>query len=148
VAHDLPKSRHVDLWQALHELAPSAVDPSLKTLFLRGDACRGIYMVEEGRVRLLLAPERPSSVAFEIAGPGSVLGLAETLSGADYKLTAQAQLGTRLTYIDRQRFLIHLSEDQHFCLQIVQLLSEDLHSLYHRVRTLLPQSGRSRPARA
>jgi hypothetical protein len=30
----------------------------------------------------------------------------------------------------------------------VQLLSEDLHSLYHRVRTLVPQSGRSRPARA
>jgi CRP-like cAMP-binding protein len=148
VAHDLPKSRHVDLWQALHELAPSVVDSSQEPLFRRGDACRGIYMVEEGRVRLLLAAEQPSSVAFEIAGPGSVLGLAETLSGADYKLTAEAQMGTRLTYIDRQRFLSHLSEDQHFCLQIVQLLSEDLHSLYHRVRTLLPQSGRSRPVRA
>jgi CRP-like cAMP-binding protein len=148
VAHDLPKSRHVDLWQALHELAPSAVDPSQKTLFLRGDTCRGIYMVEEGRVRLLLVPERPSSVAFEIAGPGSVLGLAETLSGVEYKLTAEVPSGTRVTHIDRQCFLSHLSEDQHFSLQIVQLLSEDLHSLYHRVRTLVPQSGRSRPARA
>jgi CRP-like cAMP-binding protein len=148
VAHDLPKSRHVDLWQALHELAPSTVDPSQETLFRRGDACRGIYMVEEGRIRLLLVPERPGSVAFEIAGPGSVLGLAETLSGADYKLTAEAPLGTRVTHIDRQRFLKRLSEDQHLCLQIVQLLSEDLHSLYHRVRTLAPLSGRPRPARA
>ena len=105
-------------------------------------------MVEEGRVRLLLVPERPGSVSFEIAGPGSVLGLAETLSGADYKLTAEAPLGTRVTHIDRQRFLKRLSEDQHLCLQIVQLLSEDLHSLYHRVRTLAPLSGRPRPARA
>ena len=120
----------------------------MKTLFRRGDACRGIYMVEEGRIRLLLAADGPSAVAFEIEGPGSVLGLAETMSGADYKLTAEVLSGTRVTHIDRQRLLNRLSEDRRLCLQIVQLLSEDLHSLYHRFRTLGLLSRRSRPGRA
>jgi CRP-like cAMP-binding protein len=138
MSHDLPKSRHSDLWQALHGLGPCAIDSGPKTLFRRGEVCRGIFMVEKGEVNLLLSPEPKSAHTFEIVGCGSVLGLAETMSGADYKLTAEASAGTRVTHLDRQYLLDRLYKDQHLCLQIVQLLSEDLHSLYHRFRALSP----------
>jgi hypothetical protein len=89
-------------------------------------------MVEEGFVRLLLAPELPDDQ--EVVGSGAVLGLAETMCGGDYRLTAEALQGARVTYIDRKMLLKKLHSQQQLCLQIVHLLSEDLHTLYHRFR--------------
>ena len=132
MAHQSSTSPYSDLWRSLHEMGPREIDCSGKVLFRRGDSCRGIYMVEEGYVRLLLAPELPQEQ--EVVGSGAVLGLAETMGGGDYKLTAEALRGARVTYIERKSLIRHLHVQQQLCLQIVHLLSEDLHSLYHRFR--------------
>jgi len=63
-----------------------------------------------------------------------VLARAEAMTGGTYCRTAEAAEGARITCIERQSFLQRLYQDQQLCLWIVHLLSEDLHSLYHRFR--------------
>jgi len=134
----------LDLWQALHGLRSVPVDAKGKPLFQRGQPSQGIYLVEEGEVKLLLSSgSNAEARPFEVAGPGAVLGLSETVSGGTYKLTAEAGDGARISYIERDAFLHFLHRDHQLCLQIVRLLSEDLHSLYYRCRCMTPGGGRS-----
>ena len=138
----LRKSPHLDLWLALHRLGPTEVDCRQGTLFRQGESCQGVYLVEEGRVKLLLATETTKARELEIVGPGAVLGLAESLTGGVYRLTAEVQ-NARISCIERDSFLHQLHQDQQLCLQIVPLLSEDLHSLYHSFRMGLGPSTSS-----
>ena len=141
MAHSFQKPSHLDLWLALHALGPRGVDCAQKTLFRRGEPCRGLYMVEEGSVRLLLSPYATGAQEFETVGAGAVLGLAETMTGGEYKLTAEAAEGARISHIDRALFMDRLQQNHQLSLQIVQLLSEDLHTLYHRFLRMLPAAG-------
>lgn len=140
-----------DVWQALHHIGPIPVESREKPLFLAGEPSAGLYMVEEGEVRLYLEqkstrPESKPSQALEIAGPGSVLGMSETMTGGDYKLTAETLPGARVSFIERTVFLNVLRQDHELCIHIVRMLSEDLHRLYYRCQCLVP-SG-SRPPKA
>ena len=65
-----------------------------------------------------------------------MLGLSESVSGHDYKVTAEAADQTRVSYIERQKLMAFLRDHCDICMEIVRLLSEDLHALYHRFRTL------------
>lgn len=138
MAHGFQKPFHLDLWLALHALEPSGVDCEQKTLFRRGEPCRGLYMVEEGCVRLHLFPQPGGALAFETVGTGAVLGLAETMTGGEHRLTAEAVEGARISHIDRNAFMDRLQKNHQLCLQIVLLLSEDLHGLYQRFIGMLP----------
>ena len=137
-----------DLWQALHHLGPVPVEPMEKPLFRAGEPSAGIYLVEEGEVQLYLGqksprPESKPLQPLEIAGPGSVLGMSETMIGGDYKLTAETLPGARVFFIERTAFLNVLRQDHELCIHIVRMLSEDLHSLYYRCRCSVPSAARS-----
>jgi len=139
--HTIPLQ--LDLWQSLQNLKPVALEPKGGTLFRAGDPVAGIYLVEEGQVHLSLPPgprRLQPKPAFEIAGPRSVLGLCETVTGGEYKLTAEVAEGARISHISRRAFLHFMRRDHQLCLQIVRLLSEDLHCLYYHFRCTA-QSG-------
>ena len=128
-----------DFWQALRNLGPVPVEPNEKPLFRAGEPSAGLYLVEEGEVRLYLGLksrrlESKTTQPLEIAGPGSVLGMSETVTGGDYKLTAEPLPGARVSFIERTAFLNVLRQNHELCIHIVRMLSEDLHSLYYRCR--------------
>jgi len=128
-----------DLWLALHSASPVPA-PKGKALFRAGEPPTGIYLVEEGEVRLFLETEAKSAPVFDVAGPGSILGLSEAVTGGNYKLTAEPITGARINFVEREAFLRFLYNDHQLCLHIVRLLSADLHSLYVRCRCA-PGSG-------
>ncbi len=130
----------LNLWQVLHALRSVPVESKGKPLFRLGQPCGGIYLVEEGEVTLLLSSEPETGGTFEVVGPGTVLGLSESMTGGTHRLTAEAGQGARVSYIERDSFLDLLHNDHRFCMQIVRTLSEDLHSLYHRCRCLAPEA--------
>ena len=140
VAHGFQSASHLDLWLALQALGPSGVDCTQKTLFRCGEPCRGLYMVEEGCVKLRLSLPEGGGPEFETVGAGAVIGLAETMTGGDHKLTAEAMDGARISYIDRVSFMEGLQKNHELSLRIVHLLSEDLHKLYQRFLSMLPTS--------
>ena len=66
------------------------------------------------------------------------------MSGEPYRVTAQAGDLTKAAFIPRESFVDFLREHNDFSMQVVRLLSEDLHSLYHKFRTISAHPGRPR----
>jgi CRP-like cAMP-binding protein len=109
--------------------------PRKAPLFQRGQPALGVYLVEKGEVRLRLYAEVQGHLGFDLAGPGAALGLSEVLTGETHKLTAEAIRPTQVSYIERNDLLQFLREHHECCLQVVHMLSEDLHGLYRRFRS-------------
>jgi CRP-like cAMP-binding protein len=114
-------------------------------LFLQGHSARGLYVIESGEVRLLLPTNPKSRQVFLTVGPGTLLGLSESVSGEKHKMTAEAACPTHISFIPRKRLIEVLRSDHRQCWTIVQLLSEDLHGLYSHVAQA-NCDGRSRAA--
>ena len=115
-------------------------------VYRRGRAVRGVFLIRKGRVKLLLG-EGPSGLALHIAGPGSVVGLGETVSGAPYEASVETLETCEIAFLPREEFLKYLRAHCDICLQLVQLLSADLHQLYQQYRTVGGPATRRRKPR-
>lgn len=71
-----------------------------------------------------------------VAGPGEVLGLSATMSGQQYEVTAEMLDPSQVAFVRRKDLLRFLRDHREACLQVVHLLSQDLHQAYDRVRSI------------
>jgi CRP-like cAMP-binding protein len=133
-----------ELLQALDGIKSVRVFPKGAALFQRGSPAAGVYVVESGEVCILLPTGQRQKQLLETVGPGTVLGLSETMSGEKCRITAEAGAETTVAFIPRAEFLEFLRERADFCMQVVRLLSEDLHALYHKFRSISAHPGRPR----
>lgn len=133
-----------DLWQALHGIKSIRAYSKGTTIFQQGTAAAGVYVVESGQVRLLLTTSQSRPQLLEIAGPGTILGLSESMSGDNHRLTAQAEDHATIAFVPRDSLLEFLRSHCDFCMQVVRLLSDDLHGLYHKFRSISAHPGRPR----
>jgi len=133
------------LWEALLGRATSGRYQKGDLLFEHGTPAQGIYLVEEGEVQLTLRCEAKTQSILGTAGPGSILGLSETLSGDVHKLRATVLRPSQISLISRHDLTEILSAHHEFCMHIVHMLSEDLHALYHRFQSMSPKA---RPRKA
>jgi len=136
------------LWGALEGIRSERIYSVGKPLFRSGQRARGIYMVEEGEVRLVFDSDSGGGRLFEKAGPGVILGLSEAMSGDNHKLTAESEGQTQVSFIERNALLAFLRSNPALCMQVVRMLSEDLHVLYHRFVVEGGSATRSRKLRA
>jgi CRP/FNR family transcriptional regulator len=119
--------------------------PKGTMLFREGHPARGVFLLCEGRVRLSLCSENGSRLTLRVATPGEVLGLSACLSGGSYEVTAEALDPVWIAAVRRKDLLRFLREHAEVCLQVVNLLSDDLHVAYNRVRAVgLGRARRSR----
>jgi CRP-like cAMP-binding protein len=133
-----------ELWEALREIKTVRQFPKGALLFQQGSPVTGVYLVESGEVRVFLPTGSRQKQLLEVAGPRTILGLSESMSGEDYRVTAEAGDQTSAAFIPRQDFLEFLRAHGDFCVQVVRLLSEDLHGLYHKFRSITAHPGRPR----
>jgi CRP-like cAMP-binding protein len=139
-----PRKLSPDLLQGLRAIKSVQQFPKGGTLFRQGSTATGLYLVERGEVRVLLPTGPSQKQLLEVLGPGTVLGLSESMTGENYRITAEAGEQTSLAFIPREAFLEFLREHADFCMQVVRLLSEDLHGLYHKFRSISAHPGRPR----
>jgi CRP-like cAMP-binding protein len=66
------------------------------------------------------------------------------MTGGKHRITAEAGDQTMAAFIPREEFLEFLREHGDFCMQVVRLLGEDLHGLYHKFRSISAHPGRPR----
>ena len=133
-----------DLLQALHGIKSVRLFPKGAKLFQQGVAATGVYLVESGEVRVLLPTGQSQKQLLEVVGPGTMLGLSESMSGERYRITAEAGEQTAAAFVPREQFLEFLREHGDFCMEVVRLLSADLHALYHKFRSITAHPGRPR----
>ena len=140
----LPIKLSPDLWEALHGIKSVRIYPRGTVLFHQGDEVNGVYVVESGLVRVLLLNGQSRVQLLEVAGPGTILGLSETISGEHYRVTAEASDHTTVAFIPRNSLVDFLRGHCEHCMQVVRLLSEDLHGLYYKFRSISAHPGRPR----
>lgn len=113
-------------------------------LYQQGAAATGIYLVDKGAVRVLLPTVGNQNQLLEVVGSGAILGLSESMSGGTYRVTAEAEEQTTAAFIERETFAQFLDGHHEFCMQVVRILSENLHGLYHKFRSVSAHPGRPR----
>ena len=133
-----------DLEEALRGLMTQQMFREGATLFCEGTIAEGLRFVEAGAVRLLLPAGGNQLQLLEVARAGALLGLSESLSEETYRVTAVACEQTTVSFIARKDFIEFLGGHHEFCIQIVRLLSENLHGLYHKFRSVSAHPGRPR----
>jgi len=138
---DLP----ADALQAFDALKSMALFERGSAIFQEGQPARGVFVICEGRVKLSVCSDSGRRLILRIAGPGEVLGLSASLSGSPYEVTAETLDNARVALVKRKDLLHFLRDHREACLQVVHLLSQDLHTAYDRVRSVgLGRSRRSR----
>jgi CRP/FNR family transcriptional regulator, cyclic AMP receptor protein len=105
-------------------------------LFAEGKPVRGIYVLCDGRAKLSICSDTGKRLTLRVAGPGEVLGLGAALSNTPYEITAELLDNSQVVFVGRRELLKFLREHPEVCLQIVNMLSQDLHGAYERVRNI------------
>lgn len=135
--------------QAFDAIKTIQVQPKSTLLFAEGRPSKGIYVLCDGRAKLSICSENGKRLMLRIAGPGEVLGLGATMASTPYEVTAELLDASQVVYIKRKDLLKFLREHREACMMVVQMLSQDLHAAYERVRSIgLTRSRRPRALHA
>ena len=136
---DLP----ADVLAALDTVKSTIICPRNMVLFREGQPAKGVFVLCEGRAKLSVCSESGKRLTLHIAVPGEVLGLSAALSGGPYEVSAELLDNAQVAMVKRKDLLGFLREHREACLHVVDLLSQDLHIAYDRVRSV----GLGRPRR-
>jgi CRP/FNR family transcriptional regulator, cyclic AMP receptor protein len=125
-----------DSLKSFDEIKSLASYPRSTLLFAEGRPVRGIYILCDGRAKLSICSDTGKRLMLRIAGPGEVLGLGATLSNTPYEITAELLDNSQVGFVRRKDLMKFLREHREICMEVVRMLSQDLHGAYERVRTL------------
>lgn len=136
----------LDALEAFDGIKSAQSCPKGTVLFREGQAARGVFLLCQGRVRLSVCSESGRRMSLHVASAGEVLGLSAALAGGHYEVTAEALDEIQIGFVRRKDLLAFLHDHPPVCMQVVNLLSKDLHDAYDRVRAV--GLGRTRHPRA
>ena len=122
--------------QAFDGIKSTSAYPRNTILFAEGRPVRGIYLLCDGRAKLSICAEGGKRLTLRVAGPGEVLGLGAALSNTPYEITAELLDSSQVVFVRRKDLVKFLREHPDVCMQVVRMLSQDLHGAYERVRSI------------
>ncbi len=120
----------------LAEITASATYPKGATLFVEGQAARGVFIICNGHVKLSTSAADGKTLILKIADPGEVLGLPATISGKPYEVTAEVLEPTQANFISKIDFQNFLREFGEAALRVARELSETYYSAFDEMRTI------------
>ena len=110
--------------------------PDGAALFSEGQSPRGVFIVRKGQVKLSICSSEGKTLILRLAGPGEVLGLAGTLSGRQYEMTAESVGPSEVEYVKREGFLRFMQSHNEICLWVAEQLSYMYNTACHEIRSL------------
>jgi CRP/FNR family transcriptional regulator, cyclic AMP receptor protein len=135
-------------FQALQKIEHAASFPAGAIIFMEGQPARGVYVLRQGRVKLLTTNSDGRTLILKIAKPGEALGVNSVITGKPYDLTAEILQPAELAFIPRADFLKCIAERGDACMHFASVLSRDCQAAYEVVRSIgLCQSVPERLAR-
>jgi CRP/FNR family transcriptional regulator len=118
------------------EIKSRATFPRGTVLFAEGRPVRGIYVLCNGRAKLSICADGGKRLTLRVASAGEVLGLGAALSNTPYEITAELLDASQVVFVRRKELMKFLRSHRQICMQVVRMLSQDLHGAYDRVRTI------------
>ena len=110
--------------------------PEGALIFVEGQVPRGVYVLCQGRVKLMSTNRDGKTFIMKIAQPGEILGLHAVVSGMPYELAVETLQPSQLAFIDRHDFLRFLRNNPDACLHAAQQLSNDCAAAYDVIRSI------------
>ena len=95
--------------KAFDAVAHVSAYPARSILFLERQMPRGIHVLCEGQVKLVLNSQNGKALILRIAGPGDVLDLAAVLSSNPYAVTAETLRPCQIAFVHKADFLRFLA---------------------------------------
>ena len=128
--------------EQLHAIGEPVLKPKGTVLLRAGQPGSGAFLIQSGLVRMTLGTN-PKLYPSRRLGAGRVIGLPATFSGEPYSLTAQCATNCRLWFIPRQNLLELLRHNTDAGLEIVRILSEEIHQMRKSVRCIRKKCSKS-----
>lgn len=122
--------------ETLATITSSATYPKGATLYVEGQAARGVFILCSGAVKLSTTAADGGSLIARISRQGDVLGLPATVTGKPYELTAEVIEPTQANFIHRSEFLKFLSAHGEAALRVAQQLAEFYQKAVSEMRTI------------
>jgi CRP/FNR family transcriptional regulator, cyclic AMP receptor protein len=120
----------------LDRIAHTTAYPEGAVLFVEGQIPRGVYVLCQGRVKLMTTNRDGKTLIMRIVQPGEILGLQSMVTGKPYDLTVETLQPSQLAFINRADFLRFIKEHADACLHVTQQLSNECQSAYEMVRSI------------
>jgi len=122
--------------QALDQAKHASCFPESSVVFLEGQQARGVYILCQGRAKLMTTNADGKSLILKIAEPGAILGLHSVISGRPHEVTVEALQPSQLAFIRRDDFLRLMNEHPDACLRAAEHLARDCQSAYDVIRSI------------
>jgi len=122
--------------QTLATITSTAAYPKGAILFVEGQPARGVFVVCNGRVKLSTSSADGKTLILKIAQAGEILGLAATVSGKPYEVTAEVLEPSQANFILGEDFLNFMRKHGEVALRVAQQLGETYHSAFAEMRSL------------
>jgi CRP/FNR family transcriptional regulator len=110
-------------------------------LFVEEQSPTSVFYLLQGRVKLSMNSSAGRRLILGIAYPGDTLGLAASLFGSKYDITAETLTPCKLALIDRATFLAFLARNPSAYRNVVRELCKDRTRAHEQLRTLGVASG-------
>ncbi len=122
--------------EALDRIKHVSCFPEGSMVFLEGQASRGVYILCQGRAKLLTTNADGKSLILKIAQPGEILGLHSAVTGKPHEVTVETLQPSQLAFIRREDLLKFMNEHGDGCLQAAEHLARDCQSAYDVIRSI------------
>lgn len=105
-------------------------------IFSEKDPAQGVYIVLDGEVRVSLNSSEGRRLSLAIARRGEVLGMASTLAGSPYDMTAETLYPAKVAHIGRRDFLNFLTRHPEAYQAVIEELSRSVTKACDQLRTV------------
>jgi CRP/FNR family transcriptional regulator, cyclic AMP receptor protein len=122
--------------EALSQIKHVSSYPEGALVFMEGQSARGVYILCQGRVKMLTTNSDGKTLIMKIAQAGEVLGAHSVVTGMPHELTVETLQPCQLAFIAREDFLRFIQTHGDACLSAAQHLGRDCQSAYEVVRSI------------
>ena len=110
--------------------------PSGTLLFATGDECRGLYMIETGRVRIYRTDLAGREQVLHVEGPGRTVAELPLFDGGPYPASAVTIEDSTLVFLPREAFEYLYRNQPDIAQAVIRALGRRLRHLVHLAETL------------
>jgi len=124
---------------ALEAISTSAVNRNYdrgQVIFLEGDPVAGLFIVDEGRVKLYKLSREGREQVVKLAGPGEFFNEVAVLDGGPNPVSAMALRESQVWVIDRQSLLLLLEQYPAVAVSVIEALAAHARHLISLVEDL------------
>jgi CRP-like cAMP-binding protein len=108
-----------------------------ETVYFSGDAATHLYVVTEGKIKLLRHTASGHDILLDILAPGEIFGGLPALGEASYDDTAQAQSPSCVVGIDARHFAVVLERYPSVAVSVLTIVADRLRDAHDRITDLV-----------